>query len=128
MGSNRLRQRRYKFGHCLGLHVAVLELPFVVGLEKHGADQADNGALVREDADDVGPALDRLVEPLKRVRRMYFGPVLDWEIHMRQHVGLALVDEVAELRPLRPKLVGDMSQRLAGVRAIGLDERLAQGS
>jgi hypothetical protein len=35
---------------------------------------------------------------------------------MRQHVGLALVDEGAKPRPLRLKLVGDMSQLLAGGR------------
>ena len=38
--------------------------------------------------------------------------MLDGEVHVRQHVGLALVDERAELRPLRPDLVGDVSQRL----------------
>ena len=43
---NGVDQRRCKFGHDLGLHVAVLELPLVIGLEQHGADQADDGALV----------------------------------------------------------------------------------
>ena len=35
---------RCKFGHGLELHVAVLELPLVVLLEQHGADQADDRA------------------------------------------------------------------------------------
>ena len=56
---------------------------------------------VREDADDVGAAFDLLVQALQRIRGMDLGPVLGWEVHVRQHVGLALVDERAELRPLR---------------------------
>jgi len=35
-------RRRCKVGHGLGLHVAVLELPLVVGLQQHRADQADD--------------------------------------------------------------------------------------
>ena len=34
-------QRRCEFGHCLSLHVAVLQLPLVAGFEKHGCDQTD---------------------------------------------------------------------------------------
>ena len=47
---------------------------------------------------------------------------------MRQHVGLAIIDERPELRPLAAELVGDVAQCLAGGGAIGLDERLAQSS
>jgi hypothetical protein len=52
--------------------------------------------------------------------------VLGGKIHVRQHVDLAIVDERGELRPLHSQLIGDVPQRLAGGRAIGLDERLAQ--
>jgi hypothetical protein len=58
---NCLDQRGCEFSHHLRLHVAMLELPLVVGFEQHGADQPDNGLLVRKDADDVGPALDLFV-------------------------------------------------------------------
>ena len=58
---------------------------------------------------------------------MDLGPVPDRKIHVRQHVGLAVVDERAELEPLGPELVGDVPECLAGAGAIGLDERLAQG-
>ena len=53
----------------------VRDLPFVVGLDQHGAGQAEQGLGVgkvprkREvpPADDVGAALDLLVQPLQRV-------------------------------------------------------------
>ena len=41
----------HEFGHRFDLHVAVLRLPFVVGLEEDGADEADDGALGRQTAD-----------------------------------------------------------------------------
>jgi hypothetical protein len=49
----------------------VLQLPLVIGFEKHGADQPDDALLVREDADHIGPALDLFVEPLERIRNRY---------------------------------------------------------
>src|SRR6185312_2768092 len=42
--------------------------PFFVLLCEHGADQADRGGAVGEDADDVSAASDLAVEPLERVR------------------------------------------------------------
>src|SRR5512134_1961632 len=47
--------------------ITVLELPVVVGLEEDGADEADDRVLVREDADDIGPPLDLLVETFQWV-------------------------------------------------------------
>ena len=111
---------------ALGLHVAMLGLPFVVGLQQHGADQPDDRALVGKDADHIGTTLDLLVQLLDRVRRVDLHPVLRGKVHVRQHVGLALVDEHAELGPFVAQLIGDMTQRLSGIRVIGLDEGLAQ--
>ena len=37
--------------------------PFVVLFGEHGADEADEGGAVGEDADDVGAAADLFVEP-----------------------------------------------------------------
>jgi hypothetical protein len=48
--------------------------PFVVLFSKHGADQADDGRAVGEDADDVGAAADLFVEPL-------FYPALKRGVH-----------------------------------------------
>jgi hypothetical protein len=41
-------------------------LPFVVGFDHDRADEAEQGFGVGEDADDVGAALDLLVQPLER--------------------------------------------------------------
>ncbi len=56
-----------EFGHAFDLHVSVLELPLVVLLHQHSPDEADDAVFVREDSDDVGAALDLLVEPLERI-------------------------------------------------------------
>ena len=39
-------------------HVAASDGPFAVGLEHERADEADDGFVVEEDADDVGAALN----------------------------------------------------------------------
>jgi hypothetical protein len=53
---------------CFQGHVAgPLHRPFVVLLQQDGADQAGDGGLVGEDADDLGAALDLAVEALDRV-------------------------------------------------------------
>ena len=58
---------RSQFGHDLNLHIAVLQLPFIVLLEQYRANQPNDGGLIGEDADDIGAPLDLLVEPLERV-------------------------------------------------------------
>ena len=62
--------------HGLDAHVAVLELPLVIGLEQHGADQADDGGLGGKDADHVGAPLHFLVQALERVYGMQLGAAL----------------------------------------------------
>ena len=54
---------------------------------------------------------------------MDLGSVLLGEVQMRQDVGFAVVDEGCELRPFLPQLVRHVTQRLAGLRAIRLDEQ-----
>ena len=55
-------------------HVSAADGPLVVLLGEDGADQADDGVLVGNDADDVG--LDLLVEPLQGIGRvdLFGGP------------------------------------------------------
>ncbi len=48
----------------------------VVLLEQDRADEADDGVIIGEDADDLGPALDFAVEALDRVGRVQLGAVL----------------------------------------------------
>src|SRR5215469_3753078 len=68
-----VQRRRYKFGHALDLHVATLEQPLVILFEQDGADQSDNAGLIGEDADDVGPPFDFLVQSFQRVGRVELG-------------------------------------------------------
>jgi len=58
-------------GEGLDLHVAVLALPVVVLFEEHGADDADDRLLIREDPDHVGTPLELLVEALEWIRNRY---------------------------------------------------------
>ena len=57
---------------------------------------------------------------------MQLGAVRAGKVHVGQDIGLAVVDKCAELGPLASVLVGDVPQRLAGGRAIRLEERLAE--
>ncbi len=49
------------------LHVAPLELPFVVLLKKQSADQANDRGIVRKDPDNVRAAFYFGVQSFKRV-------------------------------------------------------------
>jgi hypothetical protein len=62
------------FAHGLDAHVSVLHLPFVVGLEQDGADEADDGSFGGKDANDIGAALYLLVQSFQRNRCL--GPTL----------------------------------------------------
>ena len=64
-------ERQGEFGHALDLHVAMLELPLVIGLHEGGADQSRDAVLIREDTDHICPALHLLVQPLERVCNRY---------------------------------------------------------
>ncbi len=100
----------------------MLQLPLIIGLRQHAADQSDDGALVREHADDIGASFGLLAQTFEPVRAVKLGPVLNRKVSVRQHVGLALVDERRKLGPCAPERVGDMAQRLARRGAIGMDE------
>ena len=115
-----------EFGHPFDLHVTMLELPFVIGLQQHRADQALDAVLIREDAHHIGPPFDLLVQALQRVRAMQLRPVLGREAHVGQHVIHAVVDEDLELGPAVVELVGKMGEAGPGRRLIGLLEGLAQ--
>jgi hypothetical protein len=61
--------------HGLDAHVAVLDLAFVTGLEQRGADEAYDGGLGWEYADDIGAALHLLVKAFQRVGAVQLGAV-----------------------------------------------------
>src|SRR5262249_33580340 len=59
-----------QLGHDFDLHVAVLQLPFVVLLEQHRADQPDDRGFIGENANNVGAALDFFVEPFLQTAKL----------------------------------------------------------
>lgn len=65
--------------------------------EQDRADETDNGSLIGEDADDLGPGLDLAVEALDLVGRVRLGASPRRERHIGQHVGLGIVEEAGEL-------------------------------
>ncbi len=52
-----------------------LDRPFVVLLQQDRSDEADDGVVVGEDSDDLGPSFDLAVEPFETVGGVDFGPV-----------------------------------------------------
>src|SRR5215472_758697 len=75
-----LRWRRFAAGgEYFRSHVAAGCSPFVTLLGQDGADAADDGIAVREDADHDGAAAYFLVQPLLRVAGPDLGPDLAQE-------------------------------------------------
>ena len=105
----------------------MLQLPLIILFQQHRADQPDDRCLVGEDPDNVGASLHLLVQPFQRIRAVQLGPVLLGEVQMRQHVGLAVVDERRELRPFLAQLIGYMKAALArlGIRGFKPELRKA---
>src|SRR4051812_34390354 len=68
-----LGERRGEFGHALDLHVTLLQLPLVIGLHQHGADQARDALLVREDARHAGSAVTASTPPFPSTCRPRIG-------------------------------------------------------
>src|SRR3954452_1983845 len=82
-------------------------------------------AASREDADDVGAALDFAVEALERVCRVQLGPMRGREGHVGEDVGFCLVHQGCELGDLGAELVGDAAPlRLGG---LGKDRTMSHG-
>jgi hypothetical protein len=88
------------------------------------ADEPHDRVLVREDPDDVGSALDLLIQLLQRIRRMQLGSMLRGEGHVGEHVMLGPVHQPAELLEPGPQLIGDVPPDLARRLVVGLDEGL----
>ena len=105
-----------------------LDGPFVALLEQDGAYQACDGGFVREDAVDLGAALDLAVQALQRVGGVQLGSVLNREGHVGQHVGPRPVHQGGELRQLGAELVGGTPTPSAPAPLHGSDKRLGAWS
>ena len=71
-----------------GQVATVADLPLVVGVVEVGSDEADDGGVVGEDADDAGAVFDLAVDPFDRVGRPDLGPVLPGEGGEGEDLGL----------------------------------------
>jgi len=78
-----------------------LHRPFVILFEQDCADETDNGVLVREDADHLGPPLDLAVETLDRVGGVELGAMGRREAHTGENVSLRFVEEAGGLGHFR---------------------------
>lgn len=69
-------------------------------LQQHGTDESDDCCFVEEDADDVGAALDLLVEALDRVGGVYLGPVLEqndeWAVQRARYMSLETIAPLSD--------------------------------
>ncbi len=77
-----------KFFHgFLGKIATVGDLPLIVGLDKNGAGETEQGFPVGKDSDDVGPAFEFPVESFQRVIRLDLTPMGLGEVRERGHIG-----------------------------------------
>lgn len=80
-----------------------------------GANKADYGFVIGEDADHVGAPLYLAVQPFQGVGAGDLGPVFVWERHVSQHVVARGVHQGAELRLLLAERVGHDAPLLLGL-------------
>jgi len=65
-----------------------LDRLFVVLFEQDSADEAPDGGLVWEDADDVDAQLDLTVEAFDRIGGVQLGPMRGWIVHECEYIRL----------------------------------------
>jgi len=116
-------------GHALsGEHAAALQPPVLVLLQQHRPNQASDGGVVGEDADDPGTALDLLVDPLQEFGAPDLFPVLLGEVAEGQHVLLGLMHEPSGLGEALRQRGGQITPAGLDLRSGFLGEHAAQGS
>ena len=68
----------YEFGHRLGLHVALLELPLVVSFQQHRTDQPDDRTFIGKYAGDFRAAFNLFLCPGLFRQRLHRTSCIDW--------------------------------------------------
>ncbi len=104
-------------GDCFQRHVAARYRPLIILLKHQRADETDHSRVVREDADDVGPALDLLVYPFQRVGGRDLRPVVLRERHVGENILARCVHHIGELGELLAQGIGDLLPLL--MRSLG---------
>src|SRR5262249_2734277 len=77
-------------------------------------DQAGDGVLVGEDADDVGAALDLAIETLQRIGAVDLGSVILVEAHKGKNIGFGLVHQRGQFGDFGSELIGHLAPLQAG--------------
>jgi hypothetical protein len=73
------------------LHITALQGPLVILFKHHGADQADDGGVVGENADDIGSAFHLGVQTFERIGAVDLGSMGFRESHESEHLMLCVV-------------------------------------
>ena len=103
-------------------HVSPTDSPLVVLFEEERANQAHNGAVVREDLNAVGAALDLADDPFECVRGTDFGSVVGEEAHVGEDIVLDSVLQLGETRKTIAELVSHVAPLFASGVLVFLDE------
>jgi hypothetical protein len=106
----------------LEAHGAAADGPRVVLFEEDRSGRADDGAVVGEDLDDVGPPLDLGDEALRGVGGGDPGPVIGMEGHAGEDVVLRAVHHFGETPETVAELVGHFAPLFASSVLVLLDE------
>jgi hypothetical protein len=81
--------------------VASPDEPFIVLLDDDRGGEANERAVVGEDADDVGASADLAVDPFERIGGAQLRPVVGGEGVEREQVLLCLLEQRGDLRQWR---------------------------
>ena len=77
-------------------HVAACDGPLIVLLEHQRADEADDGIVVGEDANDICASLDFFIQPFERIGGVELALMVLWKGHLSEHVVLGLPHELGK--------------------------------
>ena len=88
--------------------------PLVVLLDDHARSEPDQGAVVGEDADDVGAAADLAIDALQRVRGAQLRPVIGREAVEGEQILLGLLQERRHFRQRLAQPLERVADELAG--------------
>src|SRR5271167_2800750 len=100
-GREAIRTRNAQRRDGFQRHVAgALHRPFVVLFEKDRAGEADDGRLIRDDANHIGAPFDFAVEAFDGICGVQFGPMWRREDHIGEHVMLGHVHQGGKFRQL----------------------------
>lgn len=94
--------------------MAPVQAPLIISFEHHGGNQAHDGGVIGEDADNVGATLNFRIQPLQRVAGVDLHPMGSREGHARKHLVLGLDHQGTEHGELAAQIIGHRASLHAG--------------